>query len=137
MEKNVKMIPRWWKLVPFLGTEVATTIYPNIYLPRAMYENLSSSEPGVPETAVLLHEKTHIERQKKAGVFLWHIKYIFSRSFRLHEELAGIKVEMNHLKENGRMYNFHRKALQFSSGMYLWVLPYEKSMNVLKELWEI
>lgn len=131
------MIPVWWRFIPFLGTEVATTIYPNIYLPHEMFKNLSSAEPGVPETAVLLHEKIHIERQKGAGVFMWHIKYIFSRSFRLREELAGIKVEMNYLKENGRVYNFERKAGQFSSSMYLWVLSYEKSLKVLHELWEM
>lgn len=136
MDKNVKIIPRWWKFIPFFGIEVATTIYPNIYLPQVMYKNLSSIQPGVPETAVLLHEKTHIERQKGAGVFIWHIKYFFKRSFRLNEELAGIKVEMNYLKENGRVYNFERKAKQFSSSMYLWVLSYEKSMKVLKQLWD-
>ena len=136
MDKNIKIIPRWWRLVPFLGADIATTIYPNIFLPIDVYENIKSESPGVREQSILLHEKVHIRRQRELGPLIWNLKYVFLRSFRLNEELVAIKEQMQYLKTNNQSYDCENKAKQLASSTYLWVTSYEKGLDSLSTLWQ-
>lgn len=133
----IREIPRWWRFVPFLGDELATTIYPAIYVPREMYEDVFSNTPSDQNIAVLIHEAVHLVRQEEygSGTGRWKWKYLSSQSFRLGEELTAIRAEMEYRNRKGLSYDFERKARHFSSGAYLWVLPYERSLDILRELW--
>ena len=87
--------------------------------------------------AVLIYEAVHLERQEEypAGARQWKWNYLTSRSFRLGEELTGIRAEMEYRKQHGLEYDVERKARQFSSGTYLWAASYEQSLDFLKEIW--
>lgn len=131
--KILKKIPKWWKFIPFMGS-IPATFYPHIYFPEKSFENLKSNTPTVWNLSVVLHESVHLERQR--GVFFWWcIKYFFSRKFLLNEELIAIKEQMKYLYSKGEVYPFEYKAKQFSSSTYLWVSGYEKSMKILKDMW--
>ncbi len=136
LASNVRKIPSWWRYVPFLGVEIAAIIYPYIYLPKLVYENLQSNNPGVLEKSILLHETTHLKRQIEIGIFVWHLKYIFSPNFRLQEEVYAIATQMEYLKKHKYEYDYDRKARQFSSSTYFWMLSYKKSYILLKNIWE-
>ena len=136
LDAHVKMIPTWWKFIPFLGVEIATTIYPYIYLPKDMYVDLISENPSILNMSVLIHEKVHIDRQIQHGsILLWNINYLLIPKFRLDEEIVAIREQMVFLKKHGKKYDYERKAQQFSSSTYLWVLPYKKSIELLMSLW--
>ncbi len=131
---HIKAIPAFWKYIPFLGIDVATTLYPNIYLPRKVYEDLVSTHPSVKSRSILLHEQTHIERQKIHGIVSWNLSYLFNKSFRLKEELFAIGAQMKFLKDNGGTYDCHKKARQFSSSTYFWMMKYDDALALLEDL---
>ncbi len=133
--EKVKKIPRWWRFVPFFSVDVAATVYPFMYFPESIFIDLHKADPDKANIGILLHEQVHLDRQIKHGVCWWNIKYIFSKEFRLAEELEAIKVQMAYMKENGLVYDIDRKAKQFNSSLYLWVLPEDKSKPILTELW--
>ena len=131
----IRPIPSWWRYVPLLGDEIATTVYPHLYFPKSLYESRITTEPSKEAYGVYLHELTHLSRQMTYGPILWNITYITSRQFRLREELVAIQTQMKYLKSENLEYDIERKAKQFSSGTYLWVLPLEKARDALQELW--
>ena len=132
----IKPIPSFWNYTIFLDTKTATTIYPNIYLPEEMYSHYISGELSITESSVLLHERTHIERQGSYGPIKWLFNYIFSRKFRLNEELFAIRKQMEFLALNGEDYDINKKASQFSSSTYLWVTTKEKAEKLLTQMWD-
>ena len=74
-----------WKLTPMANT-TAQTIYPNIYLPKAWYEDITSPHPKPMYIAVLEHEKLHINRQKELGMLKFGLLYFLNPKFRFDEE---------------------------------------------------
>jgi hypothetical protein len=46
---------------------------------------------------LLIHENTHSERQFQAGVWRHQLRYLFSKSFRLEEEKAAYKAQIEQL----------------------------------------
>jgi hypothetical protein len=133
--KKVKKIPGWWRWVPFLQIDVAATVYPYMYFPKDVFDDLRSDSPDKNNFSILVHERVHLERQIQYGALAWNLKYIFSKKFRLKEELEAITVQMKYMKENNLEYNIERKASQFASCLYLWVLPEDKARDVLTKLW--
>lgn len=134
LSPHVKIIPSWWKYTPFLGSNMATTIYPKIYLPWDMYRRFAGGSASVWDRSVLLHEEIHIRRQKPSGL-RGHIKYLFLPEHRLLEELVPIYIQMKYLKAHGETYDVLRKSRQFSSPAYLWVQNFEDSQDLLSMLW--
>lgn len=129
-------IPRYFAFIPFLGTSMACTIFGKIYFPLDQYNDLVSSNPTNLVKSVYLHELVHVTRQREQGSLLWNTKYLFSKKFRLQEELASIKEQMIFLKSVNEVYDIERKAKQFASSDYLWVCSYEVGKNILLELWK-
>ncbi len=132
----VKPIPFWFRYVPFFGTSLAMTIGARMYLPHHLYTDLMSATPTNESMSVYVHEHTHIARQLEMGPLIWNVWYIVSRRFRLAEELLAIKKEMAYRHTHGIPYNIVRKAKHFSSSTYLWVLPYEASVETLRKQWQ-
>jgi hypothetical protein len=132
----VKLIPWWWCFVPFLGTELATTIHTSIYFPKKLYEEIHSGIVSSETESIYLHELVHVERQKQYGSLMWNLSYIFNSSFRLQEELVAIEKQMKFLLQHKRIYDITKKAKQFSSSDYLWALSFADSKKVLEALWQ-
>lgn len=135
-EIKIKGIPRWRKYLPFVGTDMVKSRYPNLYLPEYMYRRWLRNELSNSEQSILIHESMHLQRQKTQGPFWYSVKYFFNPHFRLHEELVAIREQMIYLKQQGEAYDFDRKARQFASYEYFWVTNYKKAMQMLQGLWE-
>jgi hypothetical protein len=137
MEKEViiKPIPRWWKHLPFIGTDLAFARYPYIYLPEHIHSRFARGELTFHDESIIVHETVHIHRQRKLGILVYFIKYLFSRKFRLLEELVAIREQMAFLKKHGQKYDFERKARQFASFEYFWVTSLEEGRIMLEGLW--
>lgn len=118
-----------------LSTYTANAIYPNIYVPKEMYENLCSDTPKPRWIAVLKHEQEHIKREKKIGVIMFGLKYLFLPKFRFQEELIAIRTQMKYLKLSGEEYDTNKAATYISGWLYLWSVPYEYAKRVLDEAW--
>lgn len=109
--------------------------YPYIYLPEHIHNHFLKNELTFHDESIIIHETVHIHRQKKAGTALYFLKYIFSRKFRLNEELVAIREQMTFLKKHGQKYDFDRKAGQLASAEYLWVTSFKKARLMLEGLW--
>jgi len=133
--KKVRKIPKWWKCIPFLQVDMAATVYPYMYFPEDVFNDLHALDPNKHNLSIYIHEKVHLDRQVKHGPFAWNFKYIFSKKFRLEEELEAIRTQMIFLKQNSLGYDIDKKAKQFASSIYLWVLPRAEAKDTLTKLW--
>ncbi len=113
----------------------AHAIYPNIYLPREVYENLYSNNPKPKWIAVLKHEQEHIKREKEMGAIVFGLRYLFSPKFRFQEELVAIKAQMKYLKSVGEKFDINKAANFVSGWLYLWPVTTELAKRVLDEAW--
>jgi hypothetical protein len=136
LPKNIK-IKKWpWIVLPILGTYTAHAIYPNIYIPKHLHNNLISKNPKPKYVAILIHEQTHIERQKKMGWFIWELKYCFSNKFRFKEELEAIKAGMKYMKTKNEKIDTTKIAKFLSSYLYLWCTNFKKAKKELDKAWQ-
>lgn len=133
--KIIRKIPFWWEYFPFLSTDMARTIYPYIYFPKDIFIDLQSENPKDLNLSIFIHEKVHIDRQEELGILKWNILYLFSKKFRLNEEVIAILEQMKYMKSKNLSYNFNKKAKQFASSTYLWMISYEKGLEMLNNLW--
>jgi len=131
----VKQKPKIWNLLPWLSSYTAQAIYPSIYVSEKVYEDLSRIRSKAEYVAILEHEKKHIERQKKLGVFNFGIKYLFSPRFRFKEELLAIRASMKYLKKKRLDFDIEKKAKQLSSWLYLWMTSYDEAKKELQKTW--
>lgn len=113
----------------------AQAIYPNIYLPKRVYNNLNSNNPDPKNLAVLIHEQTHIKRQKEIGCLKWGIKYLFLPRFRFEEELLAIKAQMSYLKKHKKEFDIEKSAKYLSGWLYLWPVSYKFAKKELEKVW--
>ncbi len=60
---------------------------------------------------------------------------MFSKAFRLEQELIPIKEQMKFLKKNKKNYDIERKANHFSGKEYQCVLTKEGATKKLTNLW--
>ena len=130
---RVKKFP--WTILPILAQYTAHAIYPNIYLPQVIYDDLQTKHPNSKHVSVLIHEQTHIERQKQAGWLLWGFKYCFISKFRLNEELEAIKTSMKYLKSKGKKWDTEKGAKSLSGYLYLWCVDYTTAKAKLEKAW--
>lgn len=134
LNKNIKPKTRLWKLVPFLANKTAHGIYPNVYLPKSVYNNLKSNTPNPYNVALLLHEQEHVKRQKEQGLMTWLLKYIFSPKFRFNEELQADIPKIKYLKSKKIEFDLEKRARQLSSWIYLWPFSYKETKEKLIKL---
>ena len=130
---RVKKFP--WTIMPILSKYTAHAIYPNIYLPLDIYEDLQRKHPDSKNVSILVHEQTHIEKQNQIGWLLWGFKYCFVGSFRLNEELEAIKSSMKYLKSKGKNYDIDKRARALSGYLYLWCVDYKTAKARLEKAW--
>jgi len=134
LPKNIKPKTGFWKFLPkILSTKTAQCIYPFIFLPEDIYKDLISPAPKSESVAVLLHEKVHLERQKRKGIVQWSILYIISSKFRFNEELLAFKEQITYLRKHNLTLDLKTRAKRLSSWLYLWCVSYEKALLDLKK----
>ncbi len=133
---KIKRVPLYWNYIPFLATKMASSIYPNIYLPDKEYNDWNSPHPSILTQSIIVHESTHLKNWKEIGVLKFAFLYLFSKSFRLKAELVPIKAQMVFLKEHNQIYDIERKARHFSGKEYFCLLSKHQSREVLTKLWE-
>ena len=130
---NIKPKIGLWKFLPkIISTKTAQCIYPFIFLPEDIYKDLISPIPKPQSIAIFLHEKFHLERQKRIGILQWSILYIISPKFRLNEELLAFKEQIEYLKKHNLTLDLELRAKRLSSWLYLWCVSYEKALLKLK-----
>ncbi len=112
----------------------AQAIYPNIYLPKGICENLNSENPDPKNVGILVHEETHIKRQKEIGFLKWGIKYLFSPKFRFEEEILAIKAQMEYLKKRKVKFDIEKSAKYLSGWLYLRPVSYKKAKKELGKI---
>jgi len=136
LAKHIKIKKFPWTVLPLFSTYTAHAIYPYIYLPEEIYRDLTSKKPTPRNVATLIHEQTHIDRQKKVGWLIWGLKYCFIPSFRLNEELVAIGSSMKYMKQKGEKWDTARSAQFLSSYLYLWCVSYEVAKQKLDSVWK-
>lgn len=136
LDPNIKPKPRWWNIIPMLSSLTANAIYPNIYLPKKVYESLLSDNPKLKWIAVLIHEQEHIKREKEIGVIMFGLKYLFSPKFRFSEELIAIKAQMKYLKSVGKKFDTNKAAKYLSGWLYFWPVTYKYAKQLLDGAWK-
>ncbi len=132
---NVKRKNKFWDLIPWVSNKTAQAVYPNIYLPDFVYDNLTSGNPSIWHQALLIHEQEHIKRQTKQGPFLWKIKYTLSPRFRYEEEIAADIPKLKYLKDNGKDPHIERRAKHLSGWNYFWPVSYKEAKGRLENIW--
>lgn len=135
LSTNIKIKPFPLNILPITNKYAGQAIYPNIYLEKKIFENLSSKHPEPKNIALLIHEQTHIQRQSNSGWFLWGLKYCLIPSFRFNEELEAIKASMKYMKVNNQVWDTDRTAKFLSSYQYLWCTSYENAKQKLDKTW--
>lgn len=136
LKSYVKVKSGWWKLIPWLNKYTANAIYPNVYLPKEIYDNLKSQNPDPRNVATLIHEETHLKREKEIGPVRFGIKYLLSSKFRFNEELEAHKEAFKFLKRRKIKPNIERTAKFLSGWIYLWPVSFEIAKKELEKAWE-
>ncbi len=134
--KNIKKQNLWWRILPWLSLHHGTTIVQTIYLRPDLYEELFTEHPSYLAIRTVIHEQMHVKRIKKAGAFIFALKYFLSPQFRYQEELAGYIAPMSYLKKEHAAYDLERIAKVLSSWIYLWSVDYHTAKNDLENAWK-
>lgn len=134
----IQKIPWYWNLNPFLwGKAKAGAGYPNrVFLSRQLIEEVLSGDISVETLGTIEHEKYHLKRFVEVGYQSFKWQYLFSKKFRLEEELAADEARVIFLKKNGGSFNLGKRARLLSGSLYLWMISYEDAYKMLQELWE-
>ena len=134
---NVRPRPPVIDRLPGINPAAGTALYPNVYVGRALYEDLHSPAPDQYHIGLVVHEQEHINRIRARGVITWYFKYFASSEFRVAEELAASHAQFRYLKAEGLSVNLEQKAKFLSSWAYLRPIGYEQALQKLTALWEI
>lgn len=134
LNKNIKPKVGLWKLIPFFANKTAHGIYPNVYLPEHIFNDLKSNNPNPYNVALLLHEQEHVKRQKEYGIVFWLLKYIFIPKFRFEEELQADIPKIKYLKSKRLEFDLEKRAKQLSGWIYIWPVSYKDAKEKLDKL---
>lgn len=133
---NVRKKSVVFKLLPWLNNNTATAIYPNVYVPKRIYEDIQKKSPDPYNVALVLHEQEHIKRAKAKGVFRFYCKYLWSREFRFEEELAATVPQFRYIKSHKLQNHLEYRARFLSGWIYFWPVSYEKALRKLQAIWD-
>lgn len=121
--------------IPWLNNNTAQALYPNVYLPQKVYNDLKRPKPDPKFIAVLAHEQKHLERQKEVGSFKWGMRYSFCPKFRFNEELIATKAQMKVFKKFKKNFEIEKNARYLSGWLYWWMVSYEVAKGKLEKVW--
>lgn len=84
----------------------------------------------------IVHEKTHLAQQKKAGLKEWWDRYLNDDKFRLDQEVEAYRSEYQYVRSNvkdrNRRFNFlHLICVDLSSAMYGNLVDYNEAMRLI------
>ena len=133
---NVRRKPILIDIIPGVGRDTSSAVYPYVFLGRSVYADAFSTNPSRYTVGLILHEQEHLKRIKRYGVVKWYLHYLFSPKFRLTEELEAYAIQFAYLKHAGLTINIEKIAHFMSSWLYLWVGNYKDMFKRLNELWE-
>jgi hypothetical protein len=114
--------------VLFLFGADAVALRNKIYVKRSVWTKV----PPYRKESMFIHESTHLIQQDNMGWLKWLVKYIFSKTFRLREEIAAYGNEMIYRMDHGEaeiklMYAFSDLLSgKIYSNMIDFVTAYEK-----------
>lgn len=133
---QILKIKNWkWSLFPRpYGKLVA--FHPYIYTPAELHSLLMSDHNSADIQCSYIHAQEHMLRQKELGLFTWLFKYLFSKNFRIQEELGAIQQEMKFIKKNNVDFDIYEKARKLSSGWYFNMLSFEEAKDLLLSIWK-
>lgn len=105
----------------------AQAIGNTVFVPESLYKELMENKIDVTNEAILIHENTHLEEQRKLGLSKWLIKYLLNKNFRYEQELIANKAELRYLTKKGVDTNklIKSRAKAISGWRYLWAERYE------------
>ncbi len=135
--KNIPVKEKpWFMKFPVIRKSRGVALFSTIYLRKDLFDKFSSGYPDVETLSVLEHEKKHVERSKKRGVFKTAFLYWLFPKFRVTEELAAIREEMSVYKEMGEKFEFDKRAKNLSGILYLWPISHKQAYHRLTKLWK-
>lgn len=120
--------------LPLIGKSTTNSVYPFIFFPDKIYNDLKSSNPNPINIALLTHEEVHRKRQVQMGALRFTIKYLLSPKFRINEELIADREYMKILKKNKLKFDIDKRAKQLSGHTYLWAISFEKAKELLEKI---
>lgn len=123
-------------ILPWPFTRLALAFWPFVLLPLPLWWRWARGAATIPDEAVIAHEREHLKREWAYGPIAFGLRYFSDRQFRLNEELAAIRVEMAFLRSRGFVYDVQRKAQQFSSHIYGYMVSYDEARTRLSALWD-
>ena len=107
-----------------------------IYLRPEIYHDLLGSKPNPRNVGILIHENTHHKRMRSMGLLRFGLKYLFSRSGRLEEELIAYGKQMKYLKSKKLNYDLDKIAKNLSGWVYIWCTSYNVVRPKLQKIWD-
>lgn len=124
---NADLYMAWWGKVVFAPTQEDAQ----------ELEAAKTNTAAIEGRALLVHEGTHIQRQRAWGPFAWVFSYVFNKKFRYDEELIAFKNEIEYLNSmrGGRRVKLEWAASQLSGEAYGSMVTYEQALADLKN-WE-
>ena len=128
MKYKLVVKPKYLKFLGFLYNS-AQVIYPYILIPESLNTKLKESDPD--SIGILEHEKVHLKRMKDLGICKWYLGYIFSRKFRLNEEVIAYKKQFKVLKKHNIDFDIEEYSKILSSWIYLKMVNEDKAKELL------
>jgi hypothetical protein len=104
---QVRVKPLWMRI---FNRSATIAFWGNVYLPPGERERLERDDPER-LADILDHEMIHVARQHAFGVARWHLKYLVSRKFRWHEEMAAYHSSLRRVRARGRTLAPEERAL--------------------------
>jgi len=132
----IKPKPTWFKFLPILNQYNANSLYPYIFVPKDIFDNLKTNNPNQKYLALLAHEGTHYERQKQIGWLKFAVKYLLMPKFRFKEELIAVKVGMKYLKMRKIPFDFDERSKKSAKNLYLWPISKHYGKSKLEKIWK-
>ncbi len=132
--QNIHPLPWWLKLLPAFS-KTAATFNKKIYLPDWQYQEIISNKLSAQTHGTLLHESVHVQNQTKLGFISYALRYLFSKNFRLKEELVAHHAQFVFLKAQRVQFDMSTRAKEFSSITYLWCTSEHRAQKLLQDLW--
>lgn len=130
IQRYIKKKGLIWKILPY-PYKTAQAIYPYVFVPDFLYNNLLSKKPNIRWQALIKHEEVHLKRQKRFGPTKFFVVYLLSRRFRYKEELLAYREEQKFLKKHKSSLDLDNVAKNLSGSMYLWCVSYNKARDEL------
>jgi len=137
-EEIVRPAPDWIqeRKVPIWAIDSPFAIYPYIYLSEEDYLEFTEGELSVEFESILVKERSNLIRQEKSHPLVVGVKCLFSKKYRLQEELRAIEDQMIFLKDKGQREYSAEQAVTELLGKKYGSMSQEEATNILTELWE-